>query len=46
MKTAIHEESGYEASGMKLTAIENWLGLLEEPTKSCIFLAEDNWQAR
>jgi hypothetical protein len=43
---ADHADSSYRATVMKLTAIENWIELLETPFKSCIFLAKGNWQAR
>ena len=36
----------YQPSVLPLTAVENWTELLESLTKSCIFLANANWQAR
>jgi hypothetical protein len=42
----VHENSNYLQQEFKLTAIENWIELLETPFKSCIFLANGNWQAR
>lgn len=41
-----HNDSSYHGTKLKLTAIENWIELLETPTKSSIFLGEGNWQAR
>lgn len=42
----IHIDSTYEGAKLELLAIENWMELLHTQTKSCIFLAKGNWQAR
>lgn len=41
-----HADSSYQNAPLTLTAIENWIELLEAPSKSCIVLAQGNWQAR
>jgi hypothetical protein len=41
-----HNDSTYEGAKLELLAVENWMELLHTQTKSCIFLAKDNWQAR
>jgi hypothetical protein len=41
-----HDDSTYEGAKLELLAVENWIELLHTQTKSCIFLAKDNWQAR
>lgn len=43
---SVHTDSTYEGSRLELLAIENWMELLHTQTKSCIFLAKGNWQAR
>jgi hypothetical protein len=42
----VHDNSTYERTKLELLAIENWMELLQTQTKSCIFLAKGNWQAR
>lgn len=42
----LHSDSTYERAELELVAIENWMELLHTQTKSCIFLARGNWQAR
>lgn len=42
----LHPDSTYEQTELELVAIENWMELLHTQTKSCIFLAKGNWQAR
>jgi hypothetical protein len=41
-----HPNSTYKQTELELVAIENWMELLHTQTKSCIFLAKGNWQAR
>jgi hypothetical protein len=41
-----HINSSYAETNLELLAIENWMELLQTQTKSCIFLARGNWQAR
>lgn len=41
-----HKDVTYNAEVLKLTAIENWIELLETPVGNSIFLAKGNWQAR
>jgi hypothetical protein len=42
----VHVDSTYEGAKLELLAVENWIELLHTQTKSCIFLAKNNWQAR
>lgn len=42
----VHANNNYEVAKLELSAIENWMELLHTQTKSSIFLAEGNWQAR
>ena len=41
-----HPNSTYKQTKLGLVAIENWMEILHTQTKSCIFLAKGNWQAR